>query len=141
MSRITLGLVLILCSLACGIAHAQGAGRQFDHLTTGYELTGAHRLQDCESCHADAVFQGTPRDCFSCHSPGSRIGATPRPASHVMSSPRCDACHSTAAWSPATRVDHDAVQGNCASCHNGTQAPGKPPGHVQTVMDLSLIHI
>ena len=36
------------CSWPRRTASAQVTGRNFDHLTTGYELTGAHRLQACE---------------------------------------------------------------------------------------------
>jgi len=140
MSRIRLVFVLLLGVLAGGTVFAQGAGRQFDHVTTGYELTGSHRVQSCESCHVDAVFNGTPRACFSCHSPGSRVGATPKPAGHILSGEQCGACHSTATWSPATRFDHEQALGNCASCHNGAQAPGKSPGHVQTAMDCNACH-
>ncbi len=61
--RKLLAASLVFLSLMGALAHAQGPGpgKQFDHLTTGYELTGAHRLQPCESCHVDAVFKGTPR--------------------------------------------------------------------------------
>ncbi len=44
-------LLPLLLLLAGGTASAQVTGRNFDHLTTGFELTGAHRLQACESCH------------------------------------------------------------------------------------------
>ncbi len=71
-------LLPLLLLLAGGTASAQVTGRNFDHLTTGFELTGAHRLQACESCHVDAVFAGTPRVCAACHAQGSRIGATPK---------------------------------------------------------------
>ena len=46
---------------------APAATRRFDHLTTGYELDGRHRDLRCESCHVDAVFRDTPRDCATCH--------------------------------------------------------------------------
>ncbi|VAW70293.1 hypothetical protein MNBD_GAMMA09-1624, partial [hydrothermal vent metagenome] len=39
------------------------------------------------------------------------------------------ACHSTNSWSPATRVDHNEVNGTCSSCHNGTIAKGAPNPH------------
>ena len=35
----------------------------FDHLATGFELDGLHRDLPCESCHLNAIFKGTPRDC------------------------------------------------------------------------------
>src|ERR1700756_6059375 len=50
----------------------------FDHLTTGFELDGVHRDLPCESCHLNAVFRGTPRDCGTCHITGSQYNATPK---------------------------------------------------------------
>ena len=50
----------------------------FDHLTTGFELDGVHRDLPCESCHLNAVFNGTPRDCGTCHITGSPFNATPK---------------------------------------------------------------
>ncbi|MGB1222381.1 MAG: cytochrome c3 family protein, partial [Alcanivoracaceae bacterium] len=44
----------------------------------------------------------------------------------------CESCHSPAGWTPVGRVDHAEVQGNCASCHNGNTAPGKPANHIQS---------
>jgi hypothetical protein len=42
---------------------AQSAVRNFDHLKTGFALTGFHTNVRCESCHIKGVFKGTPRDC------------------------------------------------------------------------------
>jgi hypothetical protein len=123
---------LLLLAMISGAAFAQGAGGRFDHLTTGYELMGAHRLVACESCHVDAVFKGTPRDCVACHSPGSRVGASPKTSGHILSTENCGACHSTVAFVPAVNFDHDQALGSCSSCHNGVGATGKPPGHMQT---------
>src|SRR5208337_4895922 len=50
----------------------------FDHLPTGFELDGVHRDLPCESCHLNAVFKGTPRDCGTCHIAGSQFNATPK---------------------------------------------------------------
>lgn len=111
-------------------ASAQGTPRRFDHLTTGFELEGAHRDVPCESCHVAAMFKGTPKDCRGCHAQGSRINALAKPASHILSSESCGECHSTVAWSPADRFDHLQVRGSCASCHNNIQATGKPLDHV-----------
>ena len=45
------------------------AANGFDHLTTGYELRGAHRDLSCEYCHAKGVFKGTPRTCAGLSQP------------------------------------------------------------------------
>ena len=54
-------LALLLCGALAPLAQAAGPQRSaFDHLTTGFELLGQHRDLPCESCHANAVFKGTP---------------------------------------------------------------------------------
>ena len=115
-------LIALLCLMNSGAALAAVPGANFDHLTTGFELTGAHRVVPCESCHVDAIFHGTPRRCESCHVIGSRISATAKPADHVVSANDCGRCHTTSAWSPSLRYDHSDVTGSCESCHNGTNA-------------------
>src|SRR5882672_6238886 len=85
---------------------ATPTSRAFDHLTTGYELTGAHRNVSCESCHVNATFKGTPRECATCHTQGSQVSAAAKPSNHVLSTERCADCHTTAAFLPATRFDH-----------------------------------
>src|SRR2546429_6954855 len=55
-------LLLTLGLLPQGMA-APPIRYNFDHLTTGFELIGQHRDLPCESCHANAIFKGTPKDC------------------------------------------------------------------------------
>src|SRR5207302_2786723 len=57
----------------------------FDHLTTGFELTGQHRDLPCESCHVNAIFKGTPTDCGACHGIGTVVRATAKPRNHILS--------------------------------------------------------
>jgi len=114
--------------------------RKFDHLTTGYELTGAHRDAPCESCHVNAVFEGTARECAACHSKGSLVGASAKPADHILSTERCGDCHTTSAFGPASRFDHAEVRGSCESCHNNVRTTGKPPNHLVTNLDCNACH-
>ena len=69
----------------------------FDHLTTGFELIGQHRDLPCESCHVNAIFKGTPKDCAACHGVGTAVRATAKPVSHILTSDRCEACHTPVA--------------------------------------------
>jgi len=92
-----LAALLLLVHLPQAAGAAQIGPSKFDHLTTGYELLGAHLIVPCESCHVGAIFKGTPRECVSCHSQGARITATFKGQDHVLSSPRCEACHTEAA--------------------------------------------
>ena len=119
---------------------AATTGRTFDHLTTGFELTGAHRDVTCESCHVNAVFKGTPRVCAACHSRGTLVSATPKPSNHIMTTERCGDCHTTSAFLPATRFDHAEVRGSCESCHNNVRATGKPANHIVTPLDCNACH-
>ncbi|MCP3958406.1 MAG: hypothetical protein GY719_11185, partial [bacterium] len=93
----------------------------FDHNQTAFSLQGAHRVVDCQSCHADG-FAGTPTDCFSCHESDYSAAAEP---SHEGFPTTCEDCHQLSGWSPAT-FDHNqtafSLQGahvsvDCQSCH------------------------
>ena len=63
-------LFSLLLALGAVLASAAGSAAQpqpaFDHLTTGFELTGAHRDARCEGCHAAGVFKATPQVCGAC---------------------------------------------------------------------------
>jgi hypothetical protein len=112
----------------------------FDHLSTGFELDGVHRDLPCESCHINAVFKGTPRNCGTCHITGSPYNATPKVANHVPSSNNCAACHNTIAFRPEVHFDHAEVMGSCVSCHNGSMAQGKGPTHPATSDSCAACH-
>ncbi len=131
---------LLLAVLPHALDAAQIGPSKFDHLTTGYELFSAHLNVPCESCHVGAIFKGTPRDCVSCHSQGARITATYKGPNHVLSSARCEACHTEAAWMPASHFDHQEVQGSCATCHNGSTATGMGPNHISSTTDCGACH-
>ena len=119
--RCLIAAILALVAVAAATVAAQPR-RDFDHLATGFALSGAHRSAPCESCHARGVFLGTPKSCEGCHGPGARIGATPLSASHVPTVEGCAQCHSTATFSGA-RFNHlVVVSGSCATCHNGMTA-------------------
>jgi len=91
----------------------------FDHLSTGFELDGVHRDLPCESCHLNAIFKGTPRNCGLCHIRGSTFNATPKTPTHIQSTNNCAACHDTLSFRPDIHFDHAEVMGSCVSCHNG----------------------
>jgi hypothetical protein len=123
-------------------ANAQGGRRvNFDHNTTGFPLTGEHARQDCDTCHRQGMFKGTPTQCIACHIAGSGRATTSKPSAHVATSAPCEQCHtSTLSWMGA-RFSHAAVApGSCASCHNGHTAPGKPTNHVMTTASCDTCH-
>jgi hypothetical protein len=75
--------------------------------------------------------------CVSCHGPASGMG---KPSTHIAASNACQACHTTLAWMPVTRVDHTQVSGTCYSCHNGTLAVGKPATHIASSTACETCH-
>ncbi len=112
----------------------------FDHFTTGFRLEGAHRLAECEGCHVNGVFEGSPTECEGCHTQASRIRATWQPPTHLTVSERCDSCHRAVAWAPVARVDHLEVQGSCSSCHNNFTARGQHAQHIPTISECDECH-
>ena len=112
----------------------------FDHLKTGFELDGLHRDLPCESCHVNALFKGTPRDCATCHIAGSQFNGTPKTADHIATTNNCIACHNTISFLPGVHFDHSEVRGNCVGCHNGTAAQGKGPAHLKTSHNCAACH-
>ena len=137
----TLRAVLALALWLCLLPHATAVQRTgFDHLTTGFELRGAHRDLSCEYCHAKGIFKGTPRTCQGCHSLGSPISATPKPMKHIASDDDCSLCHAHYNFVPVAHVDHTAVRGSCFSCHNGVVAEGKTPDHIPADNNCDACH-
>ena len=137
--RVLAALLLLALAFAPS-AFAATAHANFDHLTTGFELTGQHRDLACESCHVNAMFQGTPKDCGGCHGIGSLVRGTAKPANHILSTDQCGACHTPIAWNPAVNFDHTQARGSCSTCHNGTMAQGKGPTHIVTDLECDACH-
>jgi len=134
-----LALVLVLGFSA---AIGQNAVRNFDHVKTGFPLTGVHASTPCEACHKNGVFQGTPRTCSTCHVSGSNLAISNvvRSFNHFQTPLPCSSCHTTSTFAGA-RYDHVGVApGACASCHNSVVQPGKPFGHIVTDVTCSQCH-
>ena len=136
--------VAALLLLAASLASAQMSRRDFDHARTGYPLSGMHANARCESCHVNGVLKGTPRDCGSCHTAGSRWSRANvvQPTGHLPTQSACDTCHGLQSFSGA-RFSHTGVAaGSCATCHNGsvTAAAAKPAAHVQTSASCDRCH-
>ena len=124
------------------LGHAQVNVRSFDHLKTGFALTGVHANERCESCHVNGVFKGTPRDCASCHAAGSPLSRTNtvKPVRHIPTTQGCDSCHTTQTFAGARFTHTTVVVGTCTSCHNGHFAPGKTTDHIVTQASCDSCH-
>lgn len=117
------------CAACHRVTSAQWKG-SFDHSLTAFPLTGAHRALICSECHAGNRLGKLPTACVSCHEDDYLAALLP---SHVSGqfSRECLACHTTAAWAPAT-FDHAATRfaltgkhaiAACEDCHvNGNYA-------------------
>jgi len=120
------GLLCTLSVLVVGTASAASL-KDFDHLDTGFPLSGKHSNTACDSCHLDGKFKGTPNECDLCHNAKMAKGKSP---SHIASNDECDDCHTTSNFSKAT-VDHGSVIGVCTYCHKTT-----PSGHIATTTTM-----
>jgi len=110
---------LIVMMLVTVSLQAHSAELAFDHISTGFPLTGMHARVSCESCHMDGIFRGTPRECRSCHARGSRFSATVPPEDMVHNLNQlteCDQCHRAAGWTVA-HFEHLGITSGCNLCH------------------------
>ncbi|HUX90641.1 MAG TPA: hypothetical protein VMV48_08125 [Gallionellaceae bacterium] len=128
--------------LAPGVsAQAVRNTSDFNHMRTGFPLTGVHTNVECETCHVGGIFKGTPTDCAGCHSAGRRVVATPKPVNHIISNAPCETCHTNTVTFQGARFNHIGVQPRaCMTCHNGGMGPGKPGGHVVTNLACDRCH-
>jgi hypothetical protein len=118
----------------CNLCHATSAWprARFNHATTQFPLTGAHRAVSCQQCHGDGVYRGKDANCVSCHQ--SAYDGTTNPGHRDALFPTtCAVCHSTTAWQPAS-FDHSITAFpltgahrvvSCLSCHADGVYTGK----------------
>ena len=139
-----IGMLLLLPLIAAvhfASAQAPEANTaRFDHIKTGFNLTGAHAQARCSYCHIQGVYKGTPRDCAGCHVEGNRMGAVAKPTRHIFTVARCDSCHNTSVWIPATFSHVGLAPGSCLTCHNSSTASGKPSGHLPATASCDSCH-
>ncbi len=97
-----------------------------------FRLTGAHVGLDCEECHENGVFAGTPRECVGCHR--SDYNSTDDPDHRAAGfSTDCEECHTTSTWEGAV-INHDELfrltgahrSLDCQECHAGGVFEGTP---------------
>src|SRR3990167_801924 len=122
-----LGLFLLALPNSDTLAAPAKRNVSFDHVRTGFPLTGAHVTLPCENCHTQGTFKGTPKNCESCHTRGSRVQTTTfKGPNHVVTAQPCNQCHSsTTSWSVARFSHVGVIPNQCGQCHNGKTAMGK----------------
>lgn len=96
-----------------------------------WPLTGSHRLEDCNACHGDGTFAGTPNECYDCHA--AEFNSTTDPDHMASGFPmNCESCHNTSMWDRAN-FDHSGwpligshKSTDCLSCHVNDVFEGTP---------------
>ena len=115
---------------ACEICHKPtdpGWDRAIFNHSTSYPLVGVHATQSCDACHKNAVYRGTPSDCYGCHR--TEYDRAQNPAHDAAGFPTsCETCHraTDAAWTQGSfnHASTYALAGvhstqPCAACHTG----------------------
>jgi hypothetical protein len=108
---------------------------KFDHNLADFKLEGEHGEVSCEKCHINGIYQGTPKDCYSCHKDNDehegKFGAD------------CSACHTPKGWDDVT-FDHNRsnfpLTGQhagiaCENCHKNGQFKDTPTACVSCHSD------
>jgi hypothetical protein len=99
---------------------------RFDHSKAAFQLVGKHAGVECESCHTNKLFKGTPQDCTSCHLKDD--------AHNGQFGTDCSLCHSPQDWKSIT-FNHSTtafpligLHGNvaCLNCHTGGPIKATP---------------
>jgi hypothetical protein len=111
---------------ACEACHTPDSWQEatFDHNLSAFKLEGEHARVNCEECHQNGNFQGTPTDCYTCHRQedehNGRFGTD------------CAACHNPFDWEDAS-FDHNLsnfpldgahLDVACEACHTNGQFSG-----------------
>jgi hypothetical protein len=144
MNRLILKFALTLVmTLGSSLVLAEEAVSEipFDHMSTGFPLSGGHATTSCDTCHAGGVLKGTPRNCSGCHAVGQRSLATPKSNSHLVTDSPCETCHFNSFTFLGARFNHGAViPGQCDTCHNGRVAANKSARHIATTAACDQCH-
>ena len=139
---------LLLAQTAASSVPAQSTANpthlrsSFNHLQTGFPLTGAHVSVACETCHVGGNFKGTPKECAGCHTAGRLIAATPKHLDHIQTTRSCETCHISTASFQSAVMDHTGITQPCQSCHNPSHSAitGKPSSHIITADNCEVCH-
>ena len=122
----------LIVMLYSAIFAGEVVAKTFDHQMTNFPLDGQHTVLECQDCHQNGVFRGTPNQCELCHSNTSSIESTAKSLNHIKTENQCEDCHTTQSWSSVFRVSHQSLSTDCSSCHNDNEADGKGDSHVAT---------
>ncbi|MEW5829004.1 MAG: hypothetical protein AB1846_08965 [Chloroflexota bacterium] len=112
----------------CATCHTPNGWKpaSFDHNQSAFPLTGKHTLVQCDQCHVNQVFKGTPRICSACHTLDD-------PHSGALGT-ACESCHTTSGWESSTFNHNNSIfpltgahiSLPCAECHTDLKFKGTP---------------
>jgi hypothetical protein len=103
----------------CDTCHTPNGWEEalFDHALSNFPLDGEHANVECEECHVNGIYEGTPQECSACHE---------EPLYHAgLFDVNCASCHTNNAWIPAQYneshtfpMNHESNGNNtCQTCH------------------------
>ncbi|ABF39477.1 cytochrome c family protein [Candidatus Koribacter versatilis Ellin345] len=101
--------------------------QRFDHSSTKFDLSGAHKAVECIGCHRPPAmerklmnvdFQAAPTSCEQCHNDphGSQFA-------HADRVTRCAECHDANRWRPS-HFDHEKTLFSLKGAHQNTPCKG-----------------
>lgn len=112
----------------CAACHTPNSwdGAKVDHSLFAFKLDGKHNNVECEQCHVNNIFKGTPSDCYTCHQKDDEHNG--------QFGTDCSACHTPDSWGNAT-FDHNLstfkllgkhASVKCEQCHINGVFKGTP---------------
>ena len=150
-----------LCSACHGAATYKSSATSGVKMWKGDFASHVNTLLECNSCHTTVNWLGATfnhasngitvgsHNCSTCHNGSTATGMSSF-AKHIPTTSQCDYCHTSAQTSAFTSfaggvMQHTGVSGltvtnNCSTCHNGTQATGKPGTHTPTTAQCDSCH-
>lgn len=88
----------------------------FDHNTTGFQLTGQHLNVECSACHQGTT-SGLTNNCYNCHT--DDYNSAPLHLNQSLPT-SCELCHNTSVWTQVS-FDHQTTGFPLTGAHSNTQ--------------------
>jgi hypothetical protein len=112
----------------CGACHkpTKWSDVNFNHNNTNFPLSGKHTGVQCQACHVNGVYKGTPTNCYACHAAKDKHNG--------QFGTDCGSCHNPGGWGNAT-FDHNNTafpltgkhsKLSCTKCHSNGVYKGTP---------------
>jgi hypothetical protein len=118
------------CQDCHSISTWKGAG--FNHDETGFILSGAHQLTDCEQCHSGGNYN-LPNSCEGCHAENGNASTNSTQSNydhntHLINQD-CEQCHNDLDWENNLFQHSDFTGNDCEECHQPEYIESENPPH------------